>query len=117
MLTLIDGPCKGTYMCKRAPVFLRAVKGLDNAGNCDCLDQLNDKPNSGEKVYVYERQGEAGTVHLYYGGNKGGWYALASYHHLADVDGEQLRDNATWQEWALAHVVGKIACPADGQAC
>ena len=102
MLTLIDGPCKGTYMCKRAPVFLRAVKGLDNAGNCDVLDQVDDTPNSGEKVYVYELQGKVSTAHLNFGGGRGGWYAMASYHYLPDIDGEQLRDNVSWQEWATA---------------
>lgn len=101
MLQLIDGPCKGSYMCKRAPVFLRAVKGKDNAGNTDVLDQVDDKPSDAEKVYVYELQGEASIVHLNFGGGRGGFYAMASYHYLPDVDGERLRDNAAWQEWAI----------------
>ena len=102
MLTLIDGPCQGTYMCKRAPLFLRAVKGLDNAGNTDVLDQVDDKPNSGEGVHVYEREGETSSVHLNFGGGRGGWYVMATYHHLPVVDGEALRDNEKWQEWAKA---------------
>lgn len=100
MLTLVDGPCKGTYMCKRAPVYLRAVK--KNDGKLDVLDQVNDRPADDEEVYVYEIVGEAGTVHLNFGGGRGGWYAFASYHYLPDVTGELMRDNAAWQDWAIA---------------
>ena len=102
MLTLVDGPCQGTYMCKRAPLLLRAVKGKDNAGNTDVLDLVDDTPTTGESVYIYKLEGEAGTVHLNFGGGKGGWYAFASYRYLPDVDGETLRDNETWQAWARA---------------
>ncbi len=99
MLTLVDGPCQGTYMCKRAPVFLRAVKGKDNAGNTDVLDLVDDTPTSGEEVYVYKLEGTAGTVHLHM--KKGsGWYAFATYRYLPDVDGEVLRGNEAWQAWA-----------------
>ena len=98
MLSLKDGPCQGTYMCKRAPMFLRAV--IDDKGKGDCLDQLEDMPAENEKVYVYMREGEAGTVHLNYGGGRGGWYALAEYKFLPKVDGEVLRDNQAWQTWA-----------------
>lgn len=100
MLTLVDGPCKGTYMCKRAPLYLRAVKDKD--GKTDALDQIEDTPRETEKVYIYQLEGQAGTVHLNFGGGKGGWYALGTYHHLPDVDGEAIRDNAAWQAWATA---------------
>lgn len=98
MLSLKDGPCQGTYMCKRAPVFLRAVK--DEKGAIDCLDQVEDTPTESEKVYVYQRISEPATVHLNFGGGKGGWYDLADYKFLPDVDGETLRKNETWQAWA-----------------
>lgn len=90
-------------MCKRAPVFLRAVK--DKSGKMDALDQVNDTPAENESVFVYEQQGEVGTVHLNYGGGRGGWYAMASYHYLPDVDGEALRDNKAWQVWATARAL------------
>ena len=104
MLQLLDGPCEGTYLCKRAPVFIRAVKGKDNAGNTDVLDLVEDTPTSGESVYVYQLQGDAGTVHLNFGGGKGGWYMMGTYRYLPDVDGEMLRENGQWQIWAKSQV-------------
>lgn len=105
MLTLIDGPAKGTYLCRRAPVYLRAV--INATGEMDALDQVDDKPADDESIYVYERDGEAGTVHLYYGGNKGAWYATGRYHYLPDVIGDNARDNAAWQSWATARAAAK----------
>lgn len=94
---LVDGPCKGNYLVKRAPVFLRAVH-KENGEN-DLLDQVEDMPATDEKVYVYHMEGSPGTVHIH-GAKIHGWYALARYYYLPDVDGETLRDNATWQAWA-----------------
>ena len=105
MLNLIDGPCKGTYLVKRAPVFLRAVKGKDNAGNTDVLDQVEDTPSSAESVYVYQLQGEAGWIHLLRSPrSRSGFYATGEYKYLLDVDGEALRDNSTWQEWVTTQL-------------
>lgn len=101
MLKLVDGPCEGTYMCKRAPVFLRAVK--DKGGPTDVLDLIGDTPKANESVYVYQLEGEPGIVHLNFGGGKGGFYALGTYRYLPDVDGEKLRHNAVWQKWAREH--------------
>jgi hypothetical protein len=98
MLTLKDGPCEGTYMCKRAPLYLRAVINAD--GKTDVLDLIEDTPQLDEKIYIYEREGDVGSVHLNYGGGRGGFYAFATYHHLPDVIGENARDNKTWQKWA-----------------
>jgi len=99
MLNLLDGPVKGIYYCKRAPVFLRAV--IDANGDKDCLDQINDEPKPTEKVYIYKLQGEPGQIHLY-GTKIRGFYAMGDYEHLPDVDGEKLRDNHLWQEWAIS---------------
>ncbi|KKL26707.1 hypothetical protein LCGC14_2392600 [marine sediment metagenome] len=105
MLNLVDGPCKGSYMVKRAPVFLRAVKGKDNAGNTDVLDQVEDTPSTAESVYVYQLQGEAGWIHLQLSPrSRSGFYALGEYKYLPDVDGEALRDNGAWQAWATARL-------------
>lgn len=101
MLELVDGPCKGAYMCKRAPDYLRAV--IDANGDIDCLDQIEDTPKSTESVYVYKRIGLAGTIHIH--ATKGsGWYAMGTYNFLHDVDGEKLRDNQAWQIWAIAQL-------------
>jgi hypothetical protein len=98
MLDLIDGPCKGTYMCKRAPIFLRAVKDKD--GNTDVLDLREDTPRENETIYVYRLQGDPYVIHINLGGGRGGWYAGGGYQHLPEVNGELLRDNVAWQKWA-----------------
>lgn len=95
---LLDGPCQGDYLVKRAPVFLRAVK--KGTGETDLLDQLDDTPAKDEKVYIYHTEGIVGWVHIH--GNKKvqGWWALAKYRFIPDVDGEKFRNNTAWQEWA-----------------
>lgn len=106
MLQLLDGPCKGTFMVKRAPIFLRAVKTehLFADNKTDVLDQLEDTPAADEKVFVYQRDGEAGAVHFLGSKDITGWYATGRYKHLTDVDGEQLRDNAKWREWVTRRI-------------
>ena len=85
MLKLKDGPVAGTYMCKRAPFWLRAV--VDANGKKDVLDQLDDEPAATEKVYVYRCVSEVGHVHI--NAKRGrGFYAMADYEYLADVDGD-----------------------------
>ena len=100
MLRLKDGPAEGTYPCKRAPVFLRAI--VATTGEADVLDMLEDKPGPREKVYVYWRIGDWNDVHLNAGDGKQGrgFYASAEYEHMPDVDGEALRDNEEWRLWA-----------------
>ena len=125
MLSLLDGPCKGTFMVKRAPLFLRAVAKpvllprerdaeegqiRTDFGECDVLDQLNDTPADGEQVFVYQLQGKAGSFHIHARGKDGkalsGWYAMGEYKYLPDVDGEQLRDNVKWQAWVIQQYGG-----------
>ena len=105
MLNLKDGPAKGMYSTQRAPVYLRAVVRTD--GERDVLDLVEDKPEANERVYIYEREGEASVIHLYYGGGRGRWDVLASYHFLPDVNAENARDNAAWQAWATARLAAK----------
>ncbi len=101
MLTTVDGPCKGTFMVTRAPVFLRVVKKteLDGSGHLDVLDQPEDKPDDDEFVFVYERFGPTGTVHIDGTGIHGA-FVIASYRLMPAVDGQALRDNNIWQAWA-----------------
>lgn len=105
MLDLVDGPCQGNYMCKRAPVFLRAV--INAAAGTDVLDQVDDTPAEAETVYVYRREGGAGWVHIK-GPKVKGVYALGRYHYLPEVDGQALRDNKVWQAWAASQNGGGI---------
>ena len=100
MLELIDGPCKGTFFVKRAPVYLRCVKN-QLTEEIDVLDQLEDTPQGFESVYVYKLQGDAGWMHIR-GTKIHGFYALGKYKYLPEVDGEVLRDNSAWQAWAMS---------------
>lgn len=99
MVELKDGPCQGFFMVRRSPVYLRAV--LDQSGEKDLLDQVDDVPYGTETVYVYKRQGLSGVVHLHAKGCSG-WYAVATYIHMPEVDGQALRDNDAWQKWVIA---------------
>lgn len=100
MIRLLDGPAEGTYAVKRAPAFLRAVVGP--SGN-DLLDQLNDTPAADEVVHVYRirNDGPKGWVQVCRGPGSGR-FAIGEYTHLADVDGELLRDTAAWRSWCRA---------------
>ena len=125
MLTLNDGPCKGTFMVKRAPVFLRAV--IDGKGETDVLDQVEDMPKKNEKIYVYKRVGLENMCHIkMVKRSESGWYALADYWYMPEVDGEQFRDNGEWQQWATVQMAymsimeiegKKLTCPIDLKEC
>jgi hypothetical protein len=107
--TFRDGPARGaTLIFRRAPVFLRVVENRDTH-TFDVLDQLADAPAANELVHVYRRVTEPVHAHLHYRGRgKGpasGWYELAEYEHLPEIDGEQLRDTAIWRAWCGQRVV------------
>ena len=105
MTTFIDGPAKGqTLMLRRAPLYLRVVRH-SITGEWDALDQIKDRPAVHEEVTVYERREVQGTVHINYGGGKGGWYQRAVY-ELAPTQPETaiVRENARWQSWCRAQV-------------
>lgn len=101
MITLRDGPAKGTYMVKRAPLYLRAVMNKSGrTGGNDVLDQPDDEPAEAEAVHVYRRVGEAGHVHINTANRRArGFYAMATYEHLPEVDGEALRETGAWRNW------------------
>ncbi len=101
MLNLIDGPCMGIFMVKRAPKYLRAV--VNTKGKTDVLDQIEDTPGEDEIVYVYRLEGSNGIVHIHGKPSVCGWYALGQYHWMPEVNGQELRDNTAWQKWALAN--------------
>lgn len=108
MVTLRDGPVAGKYMVKRAPLFLRAV--ITKGGNDkDVLDQPGDEPHGYELVHVYRRIGEAGNVHLNMADRRrSGFYAMADYEWMPDVDGERFRETITWQRWAEEAEAGHV---------
>lgn len=113
MIKLTDGPAAGSYAVKRAPLYLRAVVAAD--GKKDVLDQLDDEPRNDEDVHVYLRQGEAGTVHIQFGGkarNATGFYATGTYVHVREVN-SFVRDAADWRAWVEGQTGVKVD-PATG---
>lgn len=61
----------------------------------------------GRRAKVYKRKGNSGWMHLNFGGGKGSWSAIGEYYYLPDIDGEQFRDNGTWQAWCLENMERK----------
>lgn len=110
MTSFTGGPASGLkLLLHRSPRFLRVVE-LD--GKWDACDQLNDTPAPNEKIYAYELEDEPGRCHLYFGGGKGGWYAIADYLFLSDQPCDaDMRDTARWQAWCrrTAKSLGPVA--------
>lgn len=106
MIRLLDGPVEGTYAVKRGPLYLRAVIG--RSGKTDVLDQPHDEPAATETIHVYRRVTEVSQVHVRMSGksrNATGFYAMADYVHMPEVDGEPFRDREAWIAWATAQPV------------
>ena len=117
MIKLEDGPAEGAYGVKSAPAYLRAV--VTPRGKKDVLDQPGDTAEPNERIYVYRREGEAGTVHIRMSGKSkraSGFYATGQYVHLADVDGEALRDNGAWFAWVKERRISDCQ-PDPSHAC
>ncbi|MDD5702114.1 MAG: hypothetical protein PHU23_08710 [Dehalococcoidales bacterium] len=110
---LLDGPCKGAYLVKRCPMFLRAVQ--NRTGETDILDQIKDSPKKNETIFIYMMEGNPGWIHLYMSPrSKSGFYATGKYRYLPDIPGEQFRDNAVWQSWATEQMnIILPECPQD----
>lgn len=108
MIRFRDGPAKeALLMLKRAPLFLRVVfNTLKQEWNA--LDQLTDKPDPGEVIFVYRRVGEPSYAMIDWterGRRVGGKFAGANYRHVAEQpDDATVRDQTRWQEWCWAQV-------------
>lgn len=102
MTRFLDGPAEGvTLMLRRAPVFLRAVKGAGDTW--DALDQLQDTPEAHEAVYVYALDGEPGWMHVCRSRGQGGRYTVASYRLVSPQPPDTvLRTTSEWREWTAA---------------
>lgn len=117
MITLLNGPAAGSYAGQRAPYFLRAV--VNEAGDKDILDALDDTPGAGETVSVYRQFDYKGTVHIN-GTYFKGFVPSATYHHMPEVDGQELRETTAWRAWVAdqpeAKDVGMVV-QGDPQGC
>lgn len=106
MISFLDGPAAGeTLALRRGPLFLRVVLAPRGKDRWDALDQLNDAPNAGEKLYAYRRQGKAASMHLRCTGRGGkaasGYYAVAEYRFVEpQPDNATMRDTEKWRTWA-----------------
>jgi hypothetical protein len=112
----LDGPAAGRSLdLRRAPFLLRVV--VDRAtGAVDALDQLVDEPGDGEDVHVYVLAAPPQRAHVCYRGSKkrqSGWWEFGIYRHLADVDGEELRETDTWRAWARDRHAAAIAAASE----
>jgi len=101
MTKFLDGPAAGqTLMLHRAPIFLRVV---EQAGEFDALDQLEDEPRPGEKLYAYRRTGDAGYAFIDFGGKSkkaSGCYPIASYSFIEPQPTQaEMSMYPTWAEW------------------
>jgi hypothetical protein len=102
----LDGPAAGsTLFLKRAPTYLRAVRGAD--GTWDALDQLSDVPRPGESIVVYRLEGEPTFCHINrdrrHGGSgvfRGGRYRVVEP-QPSDVE---VRETDAWRRWVGVQV-------------
>jgi len=62
---------------------------------------LKDIPKDTETIYIYKLiDNTSGSIHIY-GKGCSGWYVIADYRYMPEVDGELLRNNKTWREWTI----------------
>lgn len=102
MTTFNDGPAKGKVLrLKRAPKFLRVVVADGVAGQqWDALDQLDDVPKLGERIFAYHIVGEPGCCHINAGRGAGGFFTTAFYALVAQhPDDATMRDASAWRAW------------------
>jgi hypothetical protein len=94
-------------MCKRAPLYLRAV--VNDKGGTDALDMPSDTPTDNEAIHVYRRIGGHSMVHLNMADRRmSGFYARADYEWMPYVCGDELRETVTWQRWVEEAEAGHV---------
>lgn len=96
-----DGPAKGqVLMLKRAARFLRVT---EEKGKWDALDQPEDCPRPGEKIYAYEVFGEVGAAFVD-GAKFHALVPIANYRFVEPQPPDDvMRNNLIWCQWCLAH--------------
>ena len=104
MTTFIAGPAdKITLALRRSPMFLRVVRDTET-GNVDALDQLSDKPEPGEEVFVYIQTERHGMVHINARDKKGrrcgGFFPMAKYKLLEPQPDQATVRGPLWPAWA-----------------
>lgn len=103
MTTFQDGPAKGQrLMLRRAAHYLRVV---ESGGKFDALDQPDDQPEAGERLFAYEIVGEPSMCHIRASGGRGGSYPIATYRLVADQPADaDMRTTQAWHSWCARQV-------------
>ena len=109
MIEFIDGPaqhCK-SLLLRRTPLYLRVTHreglgGTKKTGAWDALDQLSDRADPAETLYVYRLVETGPWLHLRME-RCSGFYRRAKYRFVQDQpeDGV-MRSTERWREWAEA---------------
>lgn len=100
MTRFVDGPAKGqVLMLRRAVMFLRVT---EESGKFDGLDQIEDWPTAGEKLYAYEIVGKPGYVFVD-GPKCRGRFVIAEYRLVSPQPTDaQMRSVGGWHDWVMA---------------
>lgn len=102
MSAFLDGPARDMKLSlHRAPKYIRVTQ--DKSGKIDALDLLEDTPRDDERIYVYRATTGISVIFVdgwHKGKRWGDRYEDRDYRLLPLVNGEDFRDNTTWQEWA-----------------
>lgn len=111
MITFIGGPAGGKSLSfSRLPVMLRVVVKPD--GSIDVLDQLEDKPEFSEHVWVYRQSAAPARYHIRSCGPRtGSGYQWAGQYTVLPVqpDEADVRRNDKWQAWCNANFARLLA--------
>jgi hypothetical protein len=76
---------------------------VEENGQWDALDQLEDTPRPDETLHAYEISGEPGRCHILKRGGGSGWYGSANYRWVAEQpDDATMRDAEKWRAWCEA---------------
>jgi len=112
MTMLENGPAHGvTLFLQRAPFLLRVTQ--KQVGNeWDALDQLSDKAEADENIFVYYAQPKRMGMAFFDGvkdGRRCGWWSVcASYQFLESQPPDKaIRDNDEWVLWCAASAQNK----------
>lgn len=102
MIMFLDGPAKGTILSlERAPVFLRVCieDEMGPARKVDALDQRDDAPRDGERLYAYVLAKIPNVAFMRPGGRK----ILADYQLCPEQpEPGQMLDRERWEFWCGA---------------
>jgi hypothetical protein len=103
LTTFENGPAhEAKLMLRRSPYFLRVTY---NGKDYDALDQLEDKPNPDETIYLYRITALPGWCHIRATKGAGGTYSMAHYAYVSPQPADAiLRDNDAWRKWVSEQV-------------